>query len=239
MISYNTRFSRYCWFAQQIPWYGFLTHTQYHAYLGEKPHRLYHSEPMYTSLLSLQKLDDQYLASLSKKTRYEINRAERDGITFSLHEDSDYFLSFYNDFALSKNLPLLSAIQLSHLPQENLCFTKALNASTGETLVMHCYLYDAERTRLLFSCSHFRSNEQQSLKNLIGMANRYLHFQDIQYFKQQGLSTYDLGGIAYQTKEPALQQINHFKAEFSGQLETSYLVLPRWLHSLKKLRSKR
>jgi hypothetical protein len=238
MLLYSARFSRYCWFAHDLPWYGFATLTQYHGYLGRKPSILWHHEAMYTLTIDLMNVRSSFIETLNKKTRYEINRAEREGITFCLHDDRASFLDFYNDFARSKSLSLLSETQLSHLPKENICFTKAVNSNTNETLVMHCYLHDKERTRLLFSCSHYRSDSQQSLKSLIGMANRYLHYQDIAYFKQNGWLTYDLGGIAYQTNNPALQKINHFKEEFSQQLETSYLVLPRWMHWLKWLQAK-
>lgn len=238
MLNYATRFSRYCWFARQIPWYAFATHTQYHSYLGKKPTFLLHSEPMYTLTIPLTDITANFIQSLSKKTRYEINRAERESITLSYHEDRACFLDFYNDFARSKNLPLLDTTQLSYFLSENLCFSQAIDSTTGEILVMHAYLHDNERTRLLYSCSHFRCSEQQSSKSLIGMANRYLHYQDILYFKQQGQQIYDLGGIAYQTQHPALQQINHFKEEFSSNLEMNYLVLPVWLHWLKTLRAK-
>lgn len=238
MLHYHTRFSNYCWFAHEIPWYGFATKTQYHCYLGKKPSILWHSETIHTLTIDLTGNKFDFFGSLSKKTRYEINRAEREGVAFSLHDDRATFLDFYNEFARSKSLPLLSEAQLSHLPKENLCFTKAINSNTSETLVMHCYLHDKERTRLLFSCSQYRSDDQKSLKNLIGMANRYLHYQDISYFKQHGWLTYDLGGIAYQTNNSGLQHINQFKEEFSKQLEASYVVLPRWLHWLKWLRAK-
>ncbi|NDF01518.1 MAG: hypothetical protein EB034_25115, partial [Verrucomicrobia bacterium] len=51
-----------------------------------------------------------------------------------------------------------------------------------------------------------------------------LHFRDMTWLREQGFKTYDFGGYAANTADPALQHINEFKDSFGGELveESNY-----------------
>jgi lipid II:glycine glycyltransferase (peptidoglycan interpeptide bridge formation enzyme) len=51
---------------------------------------------------------------------------------------------------------------------------------------------------------------------MIGRANRLLHWDDIRYFKNQGYSIYDLGGISIDVADKERQAINKFKECFGA-----------------------
>ena len=90
---------------------------------------------------------------------------------------------------------------------------------------MHSYIFDKEKKiiRLLHSASFYETDDKK-IRNLIGMANRFLHFKDMQYFKEEGFETYDFGGYAYDTPDKHLQNINKFKSSFNGisTLQSNY-----------------
>jgi hypothetical protein len=100
----------------------------------------------------------------------------------------------------------------------------------GQPLVMHAYLQDKTigRVALWKSASHFRTlegAEGQQQRNLIGRANRLLHFSDMKHLRNDGFEIYDLGGYAPDTDDLALKRINDFKDSFGGELveESNYL----------------
>jgi len=53
-------------------------------------------------------------------------------------------------------------------------------------------------------------------RNLIGRANRWLHYQDMRRFKAKGFALYDFGGYAKDSGDVDLQRINQFKEGFRG-----------------------
>ncbi len=89
-------------------------------------------------------------------------------------------------------------------------------ALIGESkVVYHTHIYDNNVARLLHSASLFRlmDEDADNARNVIGMANRYLHFEEIKYFKQLGLNRYDWGGAG---KTEDVKHITEFKESFGG-----------------------
>jgi len=73
---------------------------------------------------------------------------------------------------------------------------------------------------------------------MVGMANRFLHFENIKYFKENGYKEYDFGGYAYNTQDKHLQNINAFKAAF-GEYYLNYYSYPLYISlKIKKLLGK-
>jgi lipid II:glycine glycyltransferase (peptidoglycan interpeptide bridge formation enzyme) len=83
---------------------------------------------------------------------------------------------------------------------------------------MHAYVADrdASRIRLLYSASHFRGTEDTEERNLVGRANRFLHWSEIQSAQEAGFELYDLGGLPINHNDPAKNAIARFKSEFGG-----------------------
>ena len=48
------------------------------------------------------------------------------------------------------------------------------------------------------------------------IANRFLHWHEIEQFKQLGYELYDLGGIPIDERDPEKNAIARFKGEFGG-----------------------
>jgi hypothetical protein len=189
-----------------------------------KPVRAWKSYEGLTRIIDLTSDVDRLFAALPKRTRYEINRAnKRDGVETSFISDPteahlDRFMDYYDDFAFSKGLPMINRPQLTAWRS-----TKALALSTarspdGDTLACHAHLTNHARARLTHSASLFRLERDSTARAQIGRANRLLHWTDLTSFQGLGASRYDLGGWYEGSHNEALLKINAFKKEFGGEV---------------------
>ena len=90
-------------------------------------------------------------------------------------------------------------------------------------MVWHAYLRSNHRATLLYSASLFRKFDSSALRNKMGRANRFQHWQDIQRFKAEGVSVYDFGGWYEGNRDQERLRINRFKEEFGGEIVKNYI----------------
>lgn len=190
-------------------------------------------EKCFTKIIDISQNNDEIFRKFKKNTKYEINRAKKEGIIFNVEEKPEQFVKFYNVFAESKKRPLIRLEYIKSF-KNNLIITKASDGRCD--LVMHAYLIDSEakRVRLMNSASLFRYETYIDKSQLIGMANRYLHFADILFFKDRKFIIYDLGGYDYELKDDECMAINKFKDSFGGDLleESIYISYPLYAYRL-------
>ena len=93
--------------------------------------------------------------------------------------------------------------------------------------IAHSYFIDTKTKTVLLrtSASCFRNKDKNEQK-LTGYLNRYLHYQEIIFFKQLGFVCLDLGGCGFLdefiNKSPSLKGIISFKESFGGQIKYIY-----------------
>jgi hypothetical protein len=183
------------------------------------------SQEFYTLHINLDESEDVLFNRFEKNTKYEINRAaQKDGIraeTLAATMEKTLFYDFYNKFAETKNLSPVNGVE-TDLLIENDMFTIRAVSTNGERLVYHTYITANGRARLFHSASLFRNTEDGASRNLIGRANRFLHWDDMRYFKSKGYTTYDMGGISVDTSNSEAQAINKFKGSFGGAVVMEY-----------------
>ena len=168
-----------------------------------------------------------------KNNRWKIRRAIKENLEFGLVNDLNEFINFYNDFAVKKDLSLINYIQLAKIPK--LIVTKVVQRNV--TIAMHSYILDNQLriARLLHSASiRFEQNINQKI---VGWANRYLHFEDMKYFKNQEIKTYDMGGTAEHTKKIVSHHLDEFKKEFGGRVVDEYVYESILLYLALKLKA--
>ncbi len=180
------------------------------------------NQEKHTLLMDLEWDEEALFAAVNADSRTKIRRArDKDGITCaSVPTDStnlSSFCEFYKRFAEDKGLnpaarPYLEAL----IAAGRLDLSQACDPSNGEVLVWHAHLVSSGRARLLYSASLFRESEDNQRRNMIGRANRLLHWQDAIRFKGLQFSTYDWGGWYAGDTDDAKLQINRFKKEFGG-----------------------
>jgi hypothetical protein len=179
-----------------------------------------------TLLIDLGNTEDQIQANFHKETRYEIRRAgTRDCLEprhLSTPDESDIrdFHAFHSSFVKNMRLTPVDIEYLVAAANAG-CLRLSAVQQQGQLLVWHSYIANDCRARLLHSASQIREADSRQ-RALISRANRYLHWQDMLYFKRQGVRIYDFGGL-YQTKDDqGLLRVNPFKLSFGGTRVTEY-----------------
>jgi hypothetical protein len=174
--------------------------------------------PKYSKLIDLSV--NGFENSFNKENHYQIRKGKSDDIKCRSTDDIKEFVSYHNDFVKKKNSEgSISEEELEMYGDALVIRTASL--SNGQCLVFHSYLIDwsIKRVRLLHSVSDLHNNAlTPAEKQLIGRANRLLHYDDMLYFREEGVLIYDFGGYAFQTTDKSLMGINNFKDSFGGTL---------------------
>lgn len=181
-----------------------------------------------TGISDLTKSEEDLLRLVSSTIRNHINRCKRENIIVSVFRKETDVLSVLKDFAetyhgmyAEKGMPdrYLPLDELkSYAKDGSLLITTA--EINGQPVQYHAYILDETHTRLLFSCSHFRSADKE-FRQAIGRANDYLHWMDLLYCKQLGITEYDWGGIT-SFEEP--NGIDKYKMKFGIEFREYYNI---------------
>ncbi|MBB6631972.1 hypothetical protein [Clostridium algidicarnis] len=168
---------------------------------------------------------EEIFKGFSKNYRYEINRAKKENVecvtynSVDLKNNTNLLRSFkqeYDEFVKLKGIEnTYNDLGMEQYIQSgNVILTKAFKDNVD--YAQHVYVCDKETARLLYSVSNFRTEGVDS--NLIGRANKYLHWYDIQYLHDCKVNILDWGGIS-SIDNP--NGVDKFKREFGGH-ECSY-----------------
>lgn len=181
----------------------------------------------HTLLVDLSAEQSVWLLAYKKDTQYQVRRAEaKDNLVFRLIDapgaaEVQQFGDFYDAFAAQKSLPLCDRGYLLQAARAG-ALRLSWAEQDGTPLVTHSYIVSRRRARLLQSASLFRASADSAQRTMIGRANRWLHFKDMQALKAAQCTTYDFGGWYAGSTDQAKLQINAFKEEFGGQVTREY-----------------
>jgi hypothetical protein len=197
-----------------------------HAFQIPKPILGATNHEFHTLTIDLSKPESVLLEAMAKDTRYEIRRAERDGLQVRFErqlnpEIIERFRIDYDQLAERKGLHRLDMRWFARQQRHALELSCSIDQA-DRTLTWHAYVCSKTRARLLFSVSNGLSADSGAARQMIGRANRYHHWADIRHFKAAGKNTYDLGGVYVGEKDQQQIQIAQFKRGFGGADETSY-----------------
>lgn len=184
----------------------------------------------YTILLYLTRTDAELLAEMAKGTAYEVKRArDKDGVKCSFSssptpDEVDEFVAFYELNAYSYEQGYTLRDRLLALYHAALLGLSWASGPDDNRLVWHAYICHERqhRARLLYSTSLQQAKIDQAMRNLVGRANRYLHYSDMIELKEHGYQLYDFGGWYAGIEDGKRLQINKFKEGFGGQIVYEY-----------------
>ena len=168
---------------------------------------------------------NEIVGAFAGNCRREIHRAERqDDLCHELMPEAadrlEEFISFYDEFATQKGICLADRRWLSRAAATRQLILS--HSSRGrEPLVWHAYLWIGSTVILMHSASWFRGRDSR-YRSLVGRANRWLHWQDMLYFKRAGVLYYDWGGMFFDESTPDRAGINQFKRMFGGRPVQTY-----------------
>ena len=175
-----------------------------------------------TLVTDLRKTPEELMSACQKDCKYQIRRAEREGISASFlcgkditATDINDFLEFFMEFWTTKGGAQETYEKYkeeieTYVREGVFAITKAI--TDEKTLVYHTYIVGDDFVRSYQSASLFRQDKAEA--RTVSYANRYLHMQDMLYFKNAGKSTYDWGGAGLSDEVKA---ITEFKASFGGE----------------------
>ncbi len=219
------------WYECRYKWYELLGMTAYlHVKNNVPKPPLTVSKPNYTIENNLELTGEQIFEAFTKQYRNQIRQAEKDGVECYFHRDIKGFVPFFNDFARSKGIHQTSERRLEEMGEELLLSYASIN---GKVVAAHSYHYDREsKVVRTFQSASVRLDEESGLdKNLVGKANKLLHYKDMLHFKNMGVTTYDFGGYAPPEDKRDLKGVNDFKLNFGGEIVTcrNYYTIPYYV----------
>lgn len=181
----------------------------------------YIDEMLFNTLqINLNMSLDEIYGSFNKTYKYEIRRAEKkDKIKYLVKDrlsekDFKYYVKFYNEFAKSKNRPPCEENKIWQLNCIGSLLVTYAFTEDNELLCVHSYVLDGyDRACLVHTFSLFRYYDNDT-KNMIGRANKFLHYKDIIYFKNLGFNIYDFGGYRLNPPNQEFINVNNFKRGF-------------------------
>ncbi|MFD1360702.1 peptidoglycan bridge formation glycyltransferase FemA/FemB family protein [Lentibacillus salinarum] len=179
-----------------------------------------------TLCVDLNKTEEQLRKALNRTTRYQINRGSRDELSINTIrepslEDINEFKTFYNAFSRDKGIELFREDRVRGLKLSGMLVMTYVCHKDGRKLAGHLYIANGKRATMLYSCSgRFANTDIPNIE--IGRANRYLHWHDMLFFKEQNYKTYDFLGLSLNVDDRDHQNINKFKKGFGGEEVIEY-----------------
>lgn len=183
----------------------------------------------YTILIKLNHTEEELWGHLKRTTRYEIRRARStDRLSCKMLGASESklalpdFRRFFFDAAKQKPQPPLNVAWLRAIARfGQLRLTRVMDENST-TLAWHAYHLGPQRATLLNSASAYRSPRSATSRQMVGRANRLLHWWDMLRFKESGVPVYDLGGWYSGQLDDARLRINYFKEQFGGEVTKQF-----------------
>jgi hypothetical protein len=168
---------------------------------------------------------NEIVAAFDATCRNEIRRADsRDELCCEVIPEPvdrlDEFITFYDKFARQKGICSTDRYWLGRAAAAHQ-LVLSQSSRDSEQLVWHAYLCVGDIAILMFSASWFRGKDS-AYRSLVGRANRWLHWQDMLYFKRAGVRYYDWGGMFHDESTADRAGINQFKRMFGGRGVQSY-----------------
>jgi hypothetical protein len=182
----------------------------------------------HTLTVDLTPPEDRLFDQLSGNTRYKVRRAMlRDQVTVTMLdsptvEQVERFADYYDEFAGQKGLRPVFRPRLQAMRRSGMLLLSYATREAARPLVWHAYAAGSGHALLLYSASLFRDRPASGDRNMIGRANRYLHWHDMIWCKAAGHHAYDLGGIDVTDTDPVKRRINEFKRGFGGEVRPTH-----------------
>jgi Acetyltransferase (GNAT) domain len=176
-----------------------------------------------TLAIDLRRDLEQIYKDLIPNARIRVHKAEKlgDRVTVRRYtglpgQDNliDKFVLLYNNFIAGKTaslFPISKALIASYFPNAEIILVEL----DGEPICGHLNLLDRESgvSRMFWSAS--RRFEDHATTRLAGILNVYLHWYEIEKYREQGFRTYDFGGIGGLDDNVG---VNRFKLQFGGEI---------------------
>ncbi len=176
--------------------------------------------PFTTLVVDLTKDEQSLLGDMHKKTRYKINRADRqDNLAYVVDEECN-IQRFVEVFLHCERFRKVSSLNMERLirykRQKMLLISYVMAPDVEMPLSAHCFLLFQDLIRPIYACI-LRSADSRDIKfsNFVGRANCFHFWKDMLHCKKMGITQFDCGGW-YQGGNKTLTAVAKFKQGFGG-----------------------
>jgi len=181
----------------------------------------------FTIVVDLTQDLDTIWQNMSKKVRYKVKRAQREGIKIRINEDHNQFFQIYRSFIQKKGINSffdvfgVGSTTLENMKKNGTLFAAGCN---DEILSGVLYLEDDSHIEAWIAASK-RLEVDNEKKKLIACATRLIGWEAIKYAKEKGIKEFDLGGVWSEEeaeKDTTKKGINNFKLSLGGKTIACY-----------------
>lgn len=216
MLEVKSSFFRNRYFAIKLSCLDIFQAIHYFNYLGdgEKIPWWYSKKVGVSCVSDLTIGIDEIMKKIKSNTRNEIRRAMKEGCEFYIDDDIDAFVPYYNDFCRSKGLNDFTS-KARILKYKDILSTRVEH--DGKVLARHINILDkvGKNAFLMFSCS--QRLDENADRRMIGWANKFLHYKDLEWLANAGFGRYDWSGICLDEND-IRYSIGQFKLSFGGRI---------------------
>ncbi len=170
----------------------------------------------HTLVVDLSLSEEELWAGLDGQScRYKINKAKRLGCSVSVNQDQEQAFELINHFIQRRKYrrPISDAEWRRHLEHGDLFVAK----HDGKLVAAHVNLVDPPHCARLVYSATADSGQEGIPQNVLIVANRYLHWSELLYYKGKGIASYDFGGLELDQRSP-IYPITQFKLSFGGRI---------------------
>ncbi len=172
-------------------------------------------------LIDLSQDEEKICQKIHKSTRADIRKAiENAELTYyeTDHPTDEEIMEFsllYNSFAKKKNITPCFKEQLLAIRNNNSLIMTSVKDQQNNILCAGTLLQDRENKQLygLYGVSKRLLKTTNNERRLIGRANKYLHWREIQSAKKRGMDWYNFGGEVFREEDKG---VNDFKRRFGA-----------------------
>lgn len=176
-------------------------------------------EKITTLIIDLKQDLEIIWKNMSKSScRYEVRRAEREGIKIIIDQRFEDFIKMYKLFTKTKKIKK-SNFTVQFMKKYGVLFIAELN---GKIMGGQFYLRDKSNMRLLLAPSK-RLNVDGKDSILVGSGNRLIIWEAIKYAKEKGIKEFDFGGYYHGKDNRQFSSVSEFKKSFGGEIVDHYI----------------
>ena len=176
-----------------------------------------------TIVIDLSQDTDAIWSNIKRQHKRHIHRAQKNGTRVTISNNIEDFHRNYVKFLHQRNYgdPLGFGIPSSKFMEKYGILFLAYN--NDETCGENLYFCD-DQNALLISSSYQIPGRNSEMKKHIADSNCYLHWEAMQYFKNQDVVRYDLGGLGSDEIiiDNKMHGLNYFKLSFGGKIIYHY-----------------
>jgi lipid II:glycine glycyltransferase (peptidoglycan interpeptide bridge formation enzyme) len=195
----------------------------YHTYKKWGETSEFERQQSFTTIIDLRQDIDVIWKKIKRMHKRHIRRADKNGIKVTVSDNYERFHQEYKIFLSQKNnvdLFGLRIVSSQFMQKHGVLF---LAEKQGEFLGGNLYYHDQD-TAILSSIAYQKLGDSIDKNKCIYDANCFLHWEAMQYFKNQGFINYDFGGLKSGEMYISHQMdgLDFFKRSFGGDVILHY-----------------